>query len=43
MVTLISENQVDTFVREVGDAYEKRFQIKADFYVAEIGDGAGER
>lgn len=42
-VTLISENQVDAFVREVGDAYEQQFQIKADFYVAEIGDGAGER
>lgn len=42
-VTLIAENQVDAFVREVGDTYEKQFQIKADFYVAEIGDGAGER
>lgn len=42
-VTLISENQVDAFVREVGDAYEQQFHLKADFYVAEIGDGAGER
>jgi len=42
-VTLIAENQVDAFIREVGDTYEQQFQIKADFYVAEIGDGAGER
>lgn len=42
-VTLITENQVDAFVREVGDAYEQQFHLKADFYVAEIGDGAEER
>ena len=42
-VTLIAENQVDAFVREVGDAYEQQFHLRADFYVAEIGDGAGER
>ena len=42
-VTLIAGNQVDAFIREVGDAYEQQFHLKADFYVAEIGDGAGER
>ena len=41
-VTLMAEDQVDAFIREVGDAYEQQFRIKADFYVAEIGDGAGE-
>jgi len=40
-VTLIAENQVDAFVQEIGEAYEQQFQIKADFYMAEIGDGAG--
>ena len=41
-VTLIAENQVEAFIEEVGKAYEQQFQIKADFYVAEIGNGAGE-
>lgn len=41
-VTLIAENQVDAFVENVGKAYEQQFNIRADFYVAEIGDGAGE-
>jgi galactokinase len=41
-VTLIAENQVDAFVENVGGAYEQQFNICADFYVAEIGDGAGE-
>ena len=42
-VTLIAENQVDAFVGNVGTAYGQQFHIKADFYVAEIGDGAGDR
>ncbi|MCR4857744.1 MAG: galactokinase [Bacteroidales bacterium] len=42
-VTLIAEDQVEAFIREVGDAYEQQFRIKADFYVAEIGNGAEER
>ncbi len=40
-VTLIAENQVDAFVETLGKAYEERFGLRADFYVAEIGDGAG--
>lgn len=41
-VTLIAENQVNAFVESLGRSYEERFGIRADFYVAEIGDGAGE-
>ena len=41
-VTLIAENQVDAFIESLGSAYEERFGLHADFYVAEIGDGAGE-
>ena len=41
-VTLIAENQVNAFVETLGKAYEERFGLRADFYVAEIGDGAGE-
>ena len=42
-VTLITENQVNAFVETLGKAYEEKFGLRADFYVAEIGDGAGER
>ena len=40
-VTLIAEDQVDAFIGTLGKAYEERFGLRADFYVAEIGDGAG--
>ncbi len=41
-VTLIAENQVNAFIESLGSAYEERFGLRADFYVAEIGDGARE-
>ncbi len=39
-VSLIQEAQVSEFIRQVGEAYEKHFKLHADFYKAEIGDGA---
>lgn len=39
-VTLIADDQVNAFVENLGKAYEERFGLRADFYVAEIGDGA---
>ena len=42
-VTLIADDQVNAFIESLGRAYEERFGLHADFYVAEIGDGAGER
>lgn len=39
-VTLIAEERVGEFIRTLGDAYTQRFGHNADFYVAEIGDGA---
>lgn len=41
-VTLISDDQVNAFIESLGRAYEERFGLRADFYVAEIGDGAGD-
>ena len=41
-VTLITDNQVNAFIESLGRAYEERFGLRADFYVAEIGDGARE-
>jgi len=41
-VTLIADDQVSTFIESLGSAYEERFDLHADFYVAEIGEGARE-
>ena len=41
-VTLIAEERVEAFVETLGKAYEEKFGLRADFYVAEIGDGAQE-
>ncbi|MBN1415158.1 MAG: galactokinase [Bacteroidales bacterium] len=39
-VSLVAENQLDNFIRSVGNNYIEKTGLKADFYVAEIGDGA---
>jgi len=41
-VTLIADDQADAFVESLGRAYEERFGLHADFYAAEIGEGARE-
>jgi len=39
-VSIVKEDQVETFIREVGSGYKERTGLNADFYVAEIGDGS---
>ena len=39
-VSLVKEESVDTMIRLVGPAYKKHTGLKADFYIADIGDGA---
>ena len=39
-VSIVEEDQVETFIREVGLRYKERTGLSADFYVAEIGDGS---
>ncbi len=39
-VSLVKEEAIDTFIKEVGVAYEAKIGIKPDFYIAEIGNGA---
>lgn len=39
-VSLVKDEAIDTFIAQVGAAYEARIGIKPEFYVAEIGDGA---
>ncbi len=38
-VSIVKDEAVDTFINEVGAAYEKKIGYAADFYVVEIGDG----
>jgi galactokinase len=38
-VNLVREESVDRFIREVGQGYDTKTGLKADFYIAEIGDG----
>lgn len=38
-VSLVKEEDIDLFTRQVGDAYLKKIGYTADFYVVEIGDG----
>jgi len=39
-VSLVAGNQVETFMQTVGKNYTAKTGLKADFYIAEIGDGA---
>jgi galactokinase len=39
-VSLVKEDSIDDFISQVGEKYEERTGLKADFYIAEVGDGA---
>lgn len=39
-VSLVKDEAIDTFIKEVGAAYKAKIGIQPDFYIAEIGDGA---
>ena len=39
-VSIVREDAVENFIRDVGKGYSKRTGLTADFYVAEIGDGS---
>ncbi|MDD4992124.1 MAG: hypothetical protein PHR83_07835 [Paludibacter sp.] len=39
-VSLVKDEAIDTFIKEVGVTYEAKIEIKPEFYIAEIGDGA---
>ena len=38
-VSIVKDEAIDTFIKEVGDAYLAKIGYAADFYVVEIGDG----
>ena len=39
-VSLVRDEAISTFVEQVGKEYTEKTGLKADFYIAEIGDGA---
>ncbi len=39
-VSLVRQDQVETFIDEVGKNYQSGTGLRADFYIADIGDGA---
>ena len=39
-VSLVREDAIPTFIEQVGAEYTEKTGLKADFYIAEIGDGA---
>lgn len=41
-VSIVKEDAVETFITRVGKGYTDRTGLKADFYVAEVGDGSKE-
>ncbi len=38
-VSIVKEEAIDSFVKQVGEAYKAKIGYAADFYVVEIGDG----
>ena len=39
-VSLVREEAIPTFIEQVGKEYTEKTGLKADFYIAEIGNGA---
>ena len=40
-VSIVKNDDIDYFIRTVGEAYQRKIGYAADFYVVDIGDGAG--
>ncbi len=40
-VSLVKEEAVESFIQQVGEKYEARTGLKPEFYVANVGQGAG--
>lgn len=38
-VSIVKDEAIDTFIEVVGNAYKERCNLKADFYIVDIGDG----
>ena len=40
-VSIVKNDAVDTFISEIGKTYQEKVGHEAEFYVVDIGDGAG--
>lgn len=38
-VSIVKDEAIDSFIKQVGDAYQAKIGYAADFYVVEVGDG----
>lgn len=38
-VSIVEEDKVDSFIKNVGEAYKEKIGYDADFYTVEIGNG----
>ena len=38
-ISIVKDEAIEEFIKQVGEAYEKKIGYAADFYVVEIGDG----
>ena len=38
-VSIVKEDKIDAFIRNVGETYKNKIGYAADFYVVEIGNG----
>lgn len=41
-VSIVREDAVNKFIKEVGDSYKKHVGLNASFYISEVGDGGRE-
>lgn len=39
-VSLVRNDEIESFIEKIGEEYERRIGYKADFYIVSIGDGA---
>lgn len=42
-VSIVENDYVDSFIKNVGKKYKEKTGLEASFYIANIGDGAGKK
>lgn len=41
-VSIVKNENIEEFIKNIGEKYKKKIGLRADFYIADIGDGARE-
>ena len=39
-VSIVKNDKVEAFIRQMGDAYREKYGLEAEFYIADVGEGA---